>query len=236
MMVSVAGQRAPVNSELLLPYFAPYAAYVLIANLADSLPREVDYVIRIIVTASLLFYFRKRYQPLTGPLSPARSILIGIGAGMLGALLWAALILPFKGNIEGEALSMTAFLARLVAAVLVVPLVEELLCRGYILGVVTQWQEARRAGSKRAVAEVLDNRSIHTITPGAATALAVIVSSAAFMLGHAPPQWLAAFGYGASMAGLWIVRRDLLTPIVAHAVTNLALYVYVFRSGEWWLW
>ena len=47
---------------------------------------------------------------------------------------------------------------------------------------------------------------------------------------------LAALAYGLIMAGLWIVRRDLLTPIVAHAVTNLALYIYVFKTQSWGLW
>ena len=66
--------------------------------------------------------------------------------------------------------------------------------------------------------------------------LGVIVSVVAFAVGHAPAQWLAAFAYGLIMAGLWIVRRDLLTPIVAHAVTNLVLYSYVFKTQSWGLW
>ena len=62
------------------------------------------------------------------------------------------------------------------------------------------------------------------------------MSVIAFAVGHPPAQWLAAFAYGLIMAGLWIVRRDLLTPIVAHAVTNLALYIYVFKTQSWGLW
>jgi membrane protease YdiL (CAAX protease family) len=64
----------------------------------------------------------------------------------------------------------------------------------------------------------------------------VVVSSVAFALGHAPAQWLAASAYGLLMAGLWIVRRDLVAPITAHATTNLVLYLYVYVSGNWGLW
>jgi membrane protease YdiL (CAAX protease family) len=78
--------------------------------------------------------------------------------------------------------------------------------------------------------------SIRTLAGGAWTALAVLASSAAFALGHAPVHWPAAFAYGLLMAALWIVRRDLIAPIAAHAATNLVLYVYVFLTGSWGLW
>ena len=38
------------------------------------------------------------------------------------------------------------------------------------------------------------------------------------------------------MAGLWIVRRDLLSCIVAHGVTNVVLACYVRATGAWALW
>jgi membrane protease YdiL (CAAX protease family) len=128
------------------------------------------------------------------------------------------------------------FVFRVAAATLVVPLAEELLCRGYILGLVTQWWQARRAGSRAPFVEAFDKRSLHQLAPGAWTGVAVVVSALAFASGHAPAQWLAALAYGVLMASLWIVRGDLLAPITAHAVTNGVLYLYVFATGSWWLW
>ena len=61
-------------------------------------------------------------------------------------------------------------------------------------------------------------------------------SSVLFALGHAPHEWVAAVAYGLLMAGLWILRKDLLSCVVAHAVTNLALGVYVQYTGRWELW
>jgi uncharacterized protein len=203
--------------------------------LGDFDPR-IDYTIRILLTSVLLIAFRKRYRSLAGPRGRAGSIGLGVVAGLIGVVLWIALILPFHNARDGDALALQAFLFRVTAAALLVPFVEELLMRGYILGVITQWQQAKRSGVKSAFDDVLDHQSVNHLAPGAATLLAVVGSSIAFMVGHATYQWPAAFAYGLLMAGLWIVRRDLLAPITAHAVTNLLLYIYIFVTGTWGLW
>jgi hypothetical protein len=74
------------------------------------------------------------------------------------------------------------------------------------------------------------------LEPGAWTPLAVGLSSVIFALGHSPAEYLAGVAYGLLMAGLWIVRRDLVSCIAAHAVTNLVLAAYVRASGSWGLW
>lgn len=228
--------EGPPNGDLLLPYLAPYAAYVGVATLAADLGRVTDYTIRIVVTGVLLVVLWKRFQPVTGPRPVAGSVLVGAVAGLVGVLVWIGLLLPFQDANTGTAFTAPAFALRVAAATLIVPFIEELLFRGYILGLVTQWQEARRSGAAHAFGVAFDKRSVHRIAPGAWTGLAVVLSSAAFALGHAPAQWLAAFGYGVLMAGLWILRRDLVAPITAHAVTNLVLYLYIFYTGSWGLW
>jgi CAAX prenyl protease-like protein len=203
--------------------------------LGDIDPR-IDYTIRVLLTSALLIAFRKRYRSLSGPRGRAGSIVLGVVAGLIGVLLWIALILPFHNAADGDALALQPFLFRITAAALLVPFVEELLMRGYILGVITQWQQAKRSGTESPFDDVLDHQSVNNLAPGAATVFAVVGSSVAFMVGHATYQWPAAFAYGVLMAGLWIARRDLLTPIVAHATTNLVLYVYIFVTDSWGLW
>jgi membrane protease YdiL (CAAX protease family) len=226
----------PPNADLLLPYLAPYGAYVAIATLAAGLGREIDYSIRILVTGLLLAVLWKRYQRIVGPRPVQGSILVGVGAGIVGVLLWIALVLPFQDAHAGTPFTAPAVALRIVAATLVVPFIEELLFRGYLLGVVTQWQRARASGAADPLGVALDRSSVREIEPGAWTWLALIVSSAAFALGHAPAQWLAASAYGLLMAALWIARRDLVAPIAAHATTNLVLYLYIYFSGSWGLW
>lgn len=229
-------EGGPANADLLLPYLLPYAAYVGIATLAGGLGRVPDYALRIVATALLLGLLWKRFQPMRGPRSVRGSVAVGAAAGIVGVLVWIALVLPFHSASDGTPFTAPEFALRLAAATLIVPFVEELLFRGYLLGVVTQWQEARRSGAAQPLSVALDARSVHTISPGAWTGLAVVLSSVAFAVGHAPAHWLAAFAYGLLMAGLWVARRDLVAPITAHAVTNLVLYVYVFFTGSWGLW
>jgi membrane protease YdiL (CAAX protease family) len=227
---------APRNADLLLPYLAPYGAYVGIATLAAGLGHVTDYSIRILVTGLLLVFLWKRYQSVVGPRPVLGSVLVGAGTGVVGVLVWIALVLPFQDAGTGVPFTAPAAALRIVAATLVVPFIEELLFRGYLLGLVNQWQRARRSGAADPLGVALDRSSVHEIGPGEWTWLAVVVSSIAFALGHAPAQWLAASAYGLLMAGLWIVRRDLVAPITAHATTNLVLYLYVYASGNWGLW
>lgn len=224
------------NADLLFPYLLPYVAYVGIAALAGGMGAVADYSLRIVVTGALLVFLWKRYQPVRGPRSARGSAGVGVLAGLLGVAVWIALVLPFQAPDEGIPFAAPEFLLRLAAASLIVPFVEELLFRGYVLGVIEQWQDARREGAPQPLSVALDRRSVHDIRPGAWTGLAVVLSAGAFALGHSPVHWAAAFAYGLLMAGLWILRRDLVAPIVAHAVTNLVLYVYVFYSGSWGLW
>jgi membrane protease YdiL (CAAX protease family) len=228
--------RAPSNADLLLPYFAPYAAYVAIAALAAGLGRVPDYSIRILATGFLLVFFWRRYQSVVGPRPVLGSVLVGVGVGVVGVLVWVALVLPFQDAGAGSPFTAPEVALRIAAATLVVPFMEELLFRGYLLGVVTQWQDARRAGAADPLGATLDRRSVREIAPGAWSWAAVVLSSAAFALGHSPAQWLAAFAYGLLMAALWIARRDLVAPIAAHATTNLVLYLYIYLSGSWGLW
>jgi membrane protease YdiL (CAAX protease family) len=55
-----------------------------------------------------------------------------------------------------------------------------------------------------------------------------------FALAH--PEWVAALAYCALLNGLLYWRRNLWDCIVAHAVSNLVLGIYVLATGNWMLW
>jgi membrane protease YdiL (CAAX protease family) len=56
-----------------------------------------------------------------------------------------------------------------------------------------------------------------------------------FVLAHAD-QWGVALLWG-SMAGYWFIRTRALGDIILlHAVTNLALGIYVLATGRWYFW
>ena len=224
------------NQDLLLPYFAPYAAYVGLAAMPDNwLIPEYNYLARLILVPLVLVWAWKWYVPITGPKSKGGSVAAGIIGGLLGTLVWIFLLALFVNPQEGDSWTPMGFGLRLACASLLVPFAEELLLRGYVLRVAVQWDRARKSGEKRPLDTAL-GQDIEKLEPGAWTPLAVGISTLAFAMGHAMVEWPASIGYGLIMAGLWVIRKDLLSCIVAHGVTNFILGIYVWTTGQWGLW
>jgi membrane protease YdiL (CAAX protease family) len=136
----------------------------------------------------------------------------------------------------GAAWDAAAFAARLVASTTVVPVFEELLFRGFVPLVVMQWAAARAAQVPAPLDAALNESSVHDLPVGSWTPVAAIVSTVAFAAGHPQGEWVAACAYGLLMVALSAARKDLLTPIVAHATTNVVLALWVRSSGHWNLW
>ena len=201
-----------------------------------GLSREANYALRLVAAGAALAWGWRRYVPLRESGSTAGALAVGALAGLAGTALWVALKAPFQPA-GGEAWAPLAFGLRLVASASVVPLFEELVFRGYVLRLAVQWDRARRAGSEDAFGDAFERGSVGQVEPGAWTPLALVLSTLAFTAGHAfPGEYPAAIAYGLLMAGLWILRGNLLTCVVAHAVTNVALALYVRASGAWALW
>ncbi len=235
--VENSGQGTVANRDLLLPYFAPYFAYVGIASIpSDWLPVEWNYLARIVVVVVLLIWAWNWYVPLTGPRNTRGSVFTGIAAGLFGTVLWVTLLLPFVEPYGGEPWSNFGFGLRLLSASLIVPVFEEIVMRGYIFRVALQWDQARRRGKENPLSVALEESSVGKVKPGAWTVRAVIISTAAFAIGHHVYEWPAAIAYGVLMSWLWIARKDLLSCVVAHGTTNLSLAIYVYTTGKWGLW
>jgi len=225
-----------VNRQLLLPYFAPYLAYVALAMVPERiLAVEWSYALRLVLVPGLLIWAWRWYPSLKAPKSLPGSIGTGLVAGLVGFFLWIILLSPFVEK-DGGSWSVPGFFLRLAAATLVVPVFEELLMRGFILRLALQWDQLRKAGQSDALSGALDEKSVNDVAPGQWSVWAVAISTIAFTAGHTVAEWPAAVAYGLLMALLWIVRKDLISCIIAHAVTNFVLAVYVFSSGRWELW
>ncbi len=229
------------NRDLIIPYFAPYLAYVGIASLFQNiLPIEVNYILRLIVVPGLLVWAWKWYLPLTGPKSLSGSFFYGVGFGLVGLVLWCVLYAPFTEP-NTTAWSTSGFYLRLISASLVVPVFEEIVMRGYVFRFVLQWDQIIRNKIKKQkinsyLLKVLDESNISVVRPGAWSVPAVLISSIIFAAGHTVPEWPAALAYGILISILWIIRKDLFSCIIAHATTNLTLALYVYFTGHWELW
>lgn len=118
-------------------------------------------------------------------------------------------------QLEGR-LAIGAFLGvRIIGIAVVVPLVEELFWRGFLLrwSIDPDWENVSLG--------YFTWRSCFTVT-------------ALFTLAH--PEWLAAASYCLLINGLLYWKKDLWQCIIAHAVSNLLLVFYVLATDNWWLW
>jgi CAAX prenyl protease-like protein len=104
---------------------------------------------------------------------------------------------------------------RWLGATLVVPVMEELFWRSFLM----RW---------------VDSPVFESVDPRRASLKAVLLSTFVFVLAH--PLWLAAALAGLAYA--WLYRRSgrLWTAVIAHAVTNAALGIWVVASGRWAFW
>ncbi len=224
------------NRALLIPYLAPYAAYVVIGFfLGEGMSPEWNYALRILATTPLIIWAWRRYVPLIGPKSVWASAVIGILAGFAGTVLWITLKQP-SFSVGGREWGNLAFSLRLGATGFLVPIFEELFVRGYVFRLTLQWDLARRSGAKQPFNKALDEQSINNVIPGAWSVWAVVISTVAFALGHRVVEWPASIAFSLVMVALWINRKDLLSCVVAHGVTNISLAFYVLVNGHWNLW
>lgn len=224
------------NRRLLLVYAIPYSVNVEIVSLfASYLPVELIYALRLFVVSGLIVWAWRWYVPLKGPKSPWASMITGTVAGLIGAAFWVALLRPFAAK-NVEPWTDLAFVLRLVAAGMIVPVFEELLMRGFIFRLAVQWDNARKEGDKDPLGSALNERSVISVKPGAWTCSAIAISTIAFTIGHHVREWPAAMVFGFLMAFLWIYRKDLLSCVTAHGVANIALALFVRATGNWGLW
>jgi hypothetical protein len=104
---------------------------------------------------------------------------------------------------------------RWIGAALMVPVMEELFWRSFLM----RW---------------IQRPDFVTVDPHQVGLRAVIISTFLFVLAH--PLWLAATLAGLAYAWLYIRSGTLWSSVVAHAVTNGALGIWVVGTRQWQFW
>jgi len=225
------------NRDLIIPFAAPYFAYVGLASFFyNKIPIEINYLLKLIIVTGLLIWAWRWYFPLTGPKNRWVSCGYGVVFGLIGLVLWIACYQPFAGSGGQQPWTSTGFYLRLVTASLLVPVFEELLMRGFVFRFALQWDIFRKRKIKAPFTQTLESETVFNIEAGAWSVGAVLISSVIFALGHTMGEWPAAMVYGILMCALLIIRKDLLSCMVAHGITNFGLALYVFLTGHWELW
>lgn len=183
------------------------------------------YPVRTAVVVGTLLYMWPAYTELRLPVGASfRAIVLASGVGVIVYLAWIRM--EWSWAMQGQAPGYNPFQAgavagiilavvRLFGAVVVVPVMEELFWRSFII-------------------RYLVSPHFASVRLGTFTPLSCLVTIVLFGLEH--HLWLAGMMAGA-FYNLVLYRTQRLWPcILAHAVTNLLLSVHVLLSAEWRWW
>jgi len=198
-----------------LPRILPFAFYILVMIASDALSgMGFDvlwlYAMRVGGSAVLLWYFWGQYQELhTVPKIASVYFIVSVFIGLLVFYFWINLDQTWM--LQGDPQSYI----RIAGAALVVPVMEELFWRSFIM----RW---------------IDQVRFLKYPPAAVSLRAFFISSFVFALEHS--FWFAGFAAGVLYAALYCRTQNLWFAITAHAVTNATLGIWVVYSQQWQYW
>ena len=212
----------------------PFALFVALLALRGAAPTDgswgIDprwiYGITVVAVGGLLAIFWREYGEFARQRRPtAAEALLATAVGLGVFALWIQLDAPWM-TIGAPSAVFTPLTAagtidwplaavRWVGATLVVPVMEELFWRSFLM----RWIE-------RPVFEGVDPQRVGT--------KAIVLSTFVFVLAHT--MWLAAIVAGLAYAWLYVRSGKLWLPVIAHAATNGALGAWVVTTGNWQFW
>jgi CAAX prenyl protease-like protein len=229
---SGASLAAPRSGNPAVARILPFAVYIGFLILGQQLAAAYPqwdlrwlYALQIGAVLLTLALFSRAYVELDGAADvSARDWLLALAAGAAVFVVWVGLDQPWARSGDGGgfdasradgSLDWTLVGVRLFGAAAVVPLMEELFWRSFIL----RW---------------IGQRDFLRLAPAAAGLRALLLSSLVFGVEH--DLWLAGILAGLVYGGLYMRSASLWPPIAAHAATNLLLGVWVVATGSWRLW
>jgi CAAX prenyl protease-like protein len=213
------------------PWVVPFAVFMVLLAVVPKLglPPLADLSIRLVLPALAVLLFSRQLLSFRFT-SPGMSVLLGVGV----FALWVAPDLLFAGwrghwlfqnsifgmlesTLPPEARTDPVALAlRIARAAIVVPVVEELFWRGWLM----RW---------------IINADFEKVPLGAYARNAFWITAALFAVEHGA-FWEVGFLAGA-VYNWWMVRtKNVNDLILAHAVTNACLAAFVLATGRWEFW
>lgn len=212
----------------------PMVAFLLLLSVSSGL-KSLDgsfalahaefwiFPLQTVACAALLLYFRREYE-FRGLRQPAFTLAVGLAI----FLLWispqvlfglAPRLAGFNPDLlAGNRVAYGAtVLLRFARLVVVVPLVEEIFWRGFLL-------------------RYLIHERFRAVAFGAFSWFSFAAVAVAFALAHSTADWPAALLTGAAYNAVAYRTKSLDSCVVAHAVTNLLLGLWIMRTGQWGFW
>lgn len=211
-----------------IPFGLYMGLMILQPYLEGLLPAGVDgrwhYGVRVGIVLIALVALWRYYEELREAPSPSASVwLLGVGIGVAVFVAWIYLDFKPLALDPGEGfdprsdgvLDVGLVMVRMAGAALVVPVMEEVFWRSFLL----RW---------------IQRPSFRSVDPTTLGFKAIFISSLLFASEHR--LWFAGLVAGLAYAWLYKKTGNLWVPILAHAVTNGLLGAYVVATGTWSLW
>jgi CAAX prenyl protease-like protein len=214
----------------------PYMGYLLLLGLVGLVPAQWEWaaiVVRGVGSLAVVYAFRRHLPALGRPYW-----LIAVAGGVLAAWLWYAGQYAFDawglggrlplypGRKEvvdprdllgaGRLFWATAVL-RVAVAVTAVPVVEELFWRGFMLRALLNWNDFERV-------------------PAGTFGWTAFIGTALLSTLQHPDNWGVSIVCWLFYNALFYWKRSLACLMLVHGLTNLVLYFYVLRVGDWAFW
>jgi exosortase E/protease (VPEID-CTERM system) len=207
------------TAAYLMPFLTILAA-AMVARAASG-GFEWLYPLRFVAAAVALWFFRTKYAELDWRFG-GFSVLAGcavfgiwLGLDLMAGTQQTSTIAAGLASLPSPA-RIAWLVFRTAAAVITVPIAEELAFRGFLI---------RRISSA----------DFESLSPRHYTYVAVLVSSVAFGLLHGD-RWLAGTLAGLIFAVTYLRRGRIGDAVVAHATANALLAVWVLAGSKWYLW
>ncbi|HEY9238926.1 MAG TPA: CAAX prenyl protease-related protein [Burkholderiaceae bacterium] len=212
----------------------PFAAFMVLLAARGAVPEDgswgIDprwiYGITVLAVGGLLAYFWREYGELvaqTWPTLTELALAVAVGLAVFG--LWIHLDAPWMtiGTPTATFLPVDAqgaliwplVVVRWIGAALIVPVMEELFWRSFLM----RW---------------IQSPQFETVVPQRVALKAIVLSTFVFMLAHT--LWLAAIIAGLAYAWLYVRTGKLWVAVIAHGVTNGALGIWVLATRQWAFW
>lgn len=209
--------------------FAAYMAFIAMADLLPMLGVATDdarwlYAAKTAVVAALLWAYRRHYVELAHAGVNLRGAAAAIAVGLLVFVLWINLdagwmqfgvAAGFDPRDGAGAIDWRLALIRIAGAALVVPIMEELFWRSFLL----RW---------------LESADFLHVAPARIGIRALVITALLFGIEH--QLWFAGIVAGIAYSLLYMRSGSLWAAVIAHGVTNGALGIWVLATGNWHYW
>jgi CAAX prenyl protease-like protein len=211
-----------------MPYVFPFVLFLLLTEPARVFPDMVPYlyVAKTILVAIVLWLWRHKYADDFSLGLTVGEVVTAISCGLLVLFLWIApegyfyQFEPGSGfnpyaMTGSQSVAITLIVVRIFGAAVVVPIMEELFWRSFLM-------------------RYLIDVDFRSVAMGAFTWLSFLGTAILFGLEH--HRIVVGIIAGLLYTGLVVYQKKLRGVVLAHGVTNLGLGVYVIATGSWSFW